>query len=136
MATLLQQQLAAIAAKSTQQLDLKAQRTQHSQSLLFDSKDAASQSLETVYRICIEGFQDLCTLDARFLPFADSLFSEQSRNEDRTQMTATENAQLDAVICSFLGLVCGKLLLAPGQKAIEWLVRRFRSVETCSMRYG
>lgn len=126
MATALQQQLAAIAAKSTNQLDLKAQRNQHSKSLLFEPKDAANQTFDTIYQICVEGFQDLCMLDARFTPFAQNLFSEQSKTEDRTQMTAQENEQLDNVIQSFLGLVSGRILLKPGQKAVEWLVRRFK----------
>ncbi|KAK8201397.1 snoRNA-binding rRNA-processing protein utp10 [Zalaria obscura] len=126
MATALQQQLAAIAAKSTHQLDLKAQRTQHSKSLLFESKDAANQTFDTIYQICIEGFDELCMLDARFGPFSQNLFSEQSKGEDRTQMTAKENEELDVVIKSFLGLVGARLLLKPGQKAVEWLIRRFR----------
>jgi len=126
MATALQQQLAAIASQSTNQLDLRAQRNQHSKSLLFEPKDAANQTFDTIYQICIEGFQDLCMLDARFMPFAKNLFSEQSKREDRTQMTAKDNEELDNVIRSFLGLISGRLLLKPGHKAIEWLVRRFR----------
>ena len=126
MATVLQQQLAAIASKSTNQLDLRAQRNQHSKSLLFEPKDAANQTFDTIYQICIEGFHDLCMLDSRFMPFAQNLFSEQSKREDRTQMTAKENEELDNVIRSFLGLISGRLLLKPGHKAIEWLVRRFR----------
>ena len=126
MATALQQQLASIAAKSTNQLDLKAQRGQHSKSLLFEPKVAANQTFETLYQICVEGFSDLCSLDPRFAPFANNLFSEQSKSEDRTQMTGQENGELDNVIRSFLGLVSGRLLLKPGLKAVEWLVRRFR----------
>ncbi|GAB7353970.1 hypothetical protein MBLNU459_g4567t1 [Dothideomycetes sp. NU459] len=126
MASALQQQLAAIAANSTNQLDLKAQRVQHSKSLLFDSRDAANQTFDTIYQLCAEGFQELCMLDPRFAPFAQNLFSEQSKSEERIQMTAKQNQDLDAVIESFLGLVGGRLLLRPGLKALEWLVRRFR----------
>ncbi|PNS15203.1 hypothetical protein CAC42_8204 [Sphaceloma murrayae] len=126
MATALQQQLAAIAEKSTNQLDLKAQRSQHSQSLLFEPREAAGQTFDTLYQIALDGFEDLCMLDARFVEFARNLFSEQSKSEDRTQMTAAENEELDGVIQSFLGLISGRLLLSPGQKALEWLVRRFR----------
>lgn len=129
MATALQQQLAAIAANSTQQLDLKAQKARHSKSLLFEPKDAAGQSFDSIYQICSEGFDELCMLDGRFLPFARNLFSEQSKFEDRTQMTAHENEELDVVIRSFLGLLGGRLLLRPGMRAAEWLVRRFRVQE-------
>ncbi|GAB7361833.1 hypothetical protein MBLNU230_g1875t1 [Neophaeotheca triangularis] len=129
MATALQQQLAAIAANSTQQLDLKAQKGRHSKSLLFEPRDAASQSFDTIFQICNEGFEELCMLDGRFMPFARNLFSEQSKIEDRTQLMAKENEELDRVLESFLGLVGGRLLLKPGLKAIEWLVRRFRVQE-------
>ncbi|KAF2770906.1 hypothetical protein EJ03DRAFT_325984 [Teratosphaeria nubilosa] len=129
MATALQQQLAVIAANSTHQLDLKAEKTRHSKSLLFEPRDAATQSFDTIYQICYEGFEELCMLDARFRPFAGNIFSEQSKNEDRTQMTAQENKELDKTVDSFLGLVGGRLLLKPALKAVEWLVRRFRVQE-------
>lgn len=129
MATALQQQLAAIAANSTHQLDLKAQKQRHSKSLLFEPRDAATQSFDTIFQICYEGFEELCMLDSRFSPYARNLFSEQSKNEDRTQMTAKENEELDKTLESFLGLVCGRLLLKPAVNAVEWLVRRFRVQE-------
>ncbi|KAL2357106.1 hypothetical protein BJ546DRAFT_947431 [Cryomyces antarcticus] len=126
MTTALQQQLAAIAASSTHQLDLKAQKTAHGKSLLFEPKVAANQSFDSIFQICQEGYQELCMLDPRFTPFAKSLFSEQSKGEERTQMTAKENEELDKVVESFLGLVGARLLLRPAVKALEWLVRRFR----------
>jgi len=125
MATALQRQLAVIAANSTHQLDLKAQKARHGKSLLFEPRDASTQSFDTIYQICYEGFEELCMLDARFIPFSRSLFSEQSKNEDRTDMTVGENADLDKMVASFLGLIGGRLLLRPAIKAVEWLVRRF-----------
>jgi len=124
--TSLQRQLATIAANSTHQLDLKAQKAAHGKSLLFEPRVAASQDFNTIYQICCEGFQELCMLDARFTAFSQNLFSEQSKSEERTQMTAEENKELDAVLESFLGLVGPRLLLKPAIKAVEWLVRRFR----------
>ncbi|CAN9344891.1 unnamed protein product [Alternaria alternata] len=94
MATALQKQLASIAASSTHQLDLRAQKSAHGKSLLFDSKIAASQSFETIYLICYDGYKDLCALDPRFLRFSKNLFSEQSKSEDRTQMSKDENANI------------------------------------------
>jgi U3 small nucleolar RNA-associated protein 10 len=126
--TSLQKQLAAIAASSTHQLDLKAQKTAHAKSLLFEPKVAASQSFDSLYLICMEGFRDLCALDPRFLPFARTLFSEQSKDEDRTQMNKKENKELDAVLESFITLVGPRLLLKPAEQALEWLLRRFRYV--------
>lgn len=126
--TSLQKQLAAIAASSTHQLDLKAQKAAHGKSLLFEPKVAASQSFDSIYLICYEGFRDLCALDHRFTPFSRTLFSEQSKAEDRTQMTKEENQELDSVLEAFLILVGSRLLLKPAEKALEWLVRRFQYV--------
>ena len=124
--TSLQKQLAAIAATSTHQLDLKAQKLAHGKSLLFEPRIAASQSFENIYLICYEGFRDLCALDPRFVQFSRSLFSEQSKVEDRTQMTQKENDKLDEVLEAFITMVGPRLLLKPAEKALEWLVRRFR----------
>jgi U3 small nucleolar RNA-associated protein 10 len=126
MATVLQKQLAALAAHSTHQLDLKAQKAAHGKSLIFDPRVAVSQDFDTLYQICIEGFEELCALDARFAPFYTNIFSEQSKTEEREQMTAAENKELDVVLEDFLGLVGARLLLKPAQKSVEWLIRRFR----------
>lgn len=126
MATSLASQLSAIAANSENSLNLKAQKAKHSKSLIFDPRIAASQSFDTIYTLCHEGFQELCLLDARFLEFQRDIFSEQSQEEDRTQMTAAQNSELDKRLESFLGLVGGRLRLTPAIKAVEWLVRRFK----------
>ncbi|KAL8954084.1 MAG: hypothetical protein Q9183_007295, partial [Haloplaca sp. 2 TL-2023] len=98
MATSLAAQLAQIRAHSTNALDLKAQKKAHSKSLLFDERHAATQDFDTLFQICVEGYQELCRLDPRFLEFAGNLFSEQSKQEDRTQMTEGENKRLDGVL--------------------------------------
>lgn len=126
--TSLRKQLATINAKSTNELDLRAQKAAHAKSLLFDPKVAANQSLDVIYQLCHEGFEELCALDSRFILFEKSIFSQQSRTEDRLQMTQKENEELDAVLESFLGLVGARLLLKPAIKAVEWLIRRFRFV--------
>ncbi|RDW71266.1 hypothetical protein BP6252_07829 [Coleophoma cylindrospora] len=126
MASILGAQLAQIAANSTNSLNLKAQKAAHSKSLIFEPRVAASQSFDTIYTICHEGFQELCLLDDRFREFQRTIFSEQSQEEDRTQMTAAENAELDRRLEAFMGLVGARLRLNPGVKAVEWLVRRFR----------
>jgi U3 small nucleolar RNA-associated protein 10 len=124
----LAKQLAAIAVKSTHQLDLKAQRAAHGKSLLFDPKIAVSQDFETIFQICYEGWQELCLLESRFAQYAGSLFSQQSKTQERGQMTAVQNKEINMVIQSFLSLVSSRLLLKPAQKAVEWLIRRFQYV--------
>ncbi|PNH72790.1 hypothetical protein VD0001_g4740 [Verticillium dahliae] len=126
MATSLAAQLAQIAASSKSSLNVKAQKASHSKSLIFEPRVAATQSFQALYTICLEGFDELCQLDPRFRPFALTLFSEQSQSEDRTQMTAGENAELDAKIDAFLRLAGSRLRLMPAIKAIEWLIRRFQ----------
>jgi len=133
MASSLAAQLSQIAAKSTNQLNLKAQRIAHSQSLIFDRKVAGSQDFDTVFEICYEGFQELCQLDSRYTAFERTIFSEQSKVEDRTEMTAAQNQELDTVIEAFLALVGGRLLLSPAVKAVDWLVRRFRYGHSSTM---
>jgi U3 small nucleolar RNA-associated protein 10 len=128
MATNLANQLSHIAAHSAESLNTKAQKAAHSKSLIFEPRIAASQSFDTIYTICYEGFQELCLLDERFTEFQRNIFSERSQEEERTQMTAEENAQLDKSLESFLALVGGRLRLNPAVKAVEWLVRRFRYI--------
>lgn len=135
MATALASQLAHIRAHSTRTLDLNAQKKAHSKSLLFDPYHAATQDYDALFQICREGWQELCQLDSRFLGFAGNLFSEQSKQEDRTQMTAAQNESLDNVLQDFMGLVGARLLLRPAMKAVEWLVRRFRSVDKWESSY-
>ncbi|KAI9887517.1 MAG: HEAT repeat-containing protein 1 [Watsoniomyces obsoletus] len=126
MPTSLALQLSQIASGSTHSLNLKAQRKAHSQSLIFDPDVAAGQDFNTIYVLCLEGYQELCLLDQRFGRFKNTLFSEESKNRERTQMTESENGLLDRVLEDFLGLVGGRLLLRPAIKAVEWLIRRFR----------
>ncbi|RAL59484.1 hypothetical protein DID88_006599 [Monilinia fructigena] len=126
MASSLKAQLAQIATNSTNSLNLKAQKASHSKSLIFEPRVAASQSFDTLYTLCHEGFQELCLLDGRFLEFQKTIFSEQSQEVDRTQLPVAEISELDKRLEAFLGLVGGRLRLNPAIKAVEWLVRRFR----------
>ncbi|KAI9802060.1 MAG: snoRNA-binding rRNA-processing protein utp10 [Piccolia ochrophora] len=126
MASKLSAQLSKIAAKSANSLDLKAQKAAHSQSLIFEPTVAATQDFETIYALCVEGFQELCLLDQRFTTFARTIFSEHSKDQDRMQMTEEENEDLNRVLEDFLRLVGARLLLRPAVKALDWLIRRFR----------
>ncbi|CAM1505360.1 Fc.00g109970.m01.CDS01 [Cosmosporella sp. VM-42] len=126
MATSLAAQLAQVAANSKSTLNVKAQKAAHSKSLIWEPRVAATQSYQTLYSTCFQGFEELCQLDARFVPFQSTIFSEESQNQDRTQLTASENEELDRRIEAFLRLAGSRLRLMPSIKAIEWLIRRFR----------
>ena len=126
MATALAAQLQQIAASSKATLDVKAQKAAHAKSLIFPPREAVSQNFQSLYNECRKEYDELCRIDARFLAFNSTLFSEQSRDEDRTQLTAAENAELDKRTEAFLRLVCGRLHIRPAIYSVEWLVRRFR----------
>ncbi|KJZ74082.1 U3 small nucleolar RNA-associated protein 10 [Hirsutella minnesotensis 3608] len=126
MATSLAAQLAQIAANSKATLNTKAQKAAHSKSLIWEARVAATQSYQTLYSTCISGFEELCQLDSRFTRFQSTIFSEESQNQDRTQLTAAENVELDRQVEGFLRLSGSRLRLMPAIKAIEWLIRRFR----------
>ncbi|PNY23677.1 U3 small nucleolar RNA-associated protein 10 [Tolypocladium capitatum] len=126
MATSLAAQLAQIAANSKATLNVKAQKAAHSKSLIWEARVAATQSYQTLYTTCYPGFEELCQLDARFARFRSTIFSEESRDQDRTQLTAAENEELDRQVEAFLRLAGSRLRLMPAIKAIEWLIRRFR----------
>lgn len=126
MSSALVSQLGQIRVKSSNSLNLKAQKKGHSQSLLFEPSIAATQDFDTIYQLCHEGFRELCHLDSRFTRFSGNIFSEQSKQEDRTLMTESQNGKLDTQLESFLGLVGSRLLLKPAIRAVEWTVRRFR----------
>lgn len=126
MATSLAAQLAQVAANSKSSLNVKAQKAAHSKSLIWEPRVAASQSYQNLYTTCHQGFEELCQLDARFSQFEATIFGEESQSQDRTQLTAVENQELDKQVDAFLRLVGSRLRLMPAIKAIEWLVRRFR----------
>lgn len=126
MATSLAAQLAQVAANSKSSLNVKAQKAAHSKSLIWEPRVAASQSYQNLYTTCHQGFEELCQLDSRFSQFEATIFSEESQAQDRTQLTAAENEELDKQVDAFLRLIGSRLRLMPAIKAIEWLVRRFR----------
>lgn len=128
MATSLAAQLAQIAANSKATLNVKAQKAAHSKSLIWEPRVAATQSYQTLYTTCYPGFEELCQLDARFARFQSTIFSQESQEQDRTQLSAAENEELDRQIEAFLRLAGSRLRLTPAIKSIEWLIRRFRFV--------
>ena len=86
MATTLAAQLAQVAANSKSTLNVKAQKAAHSKSLIWEPRVAASQTYQALYKTCFQGFEELCQLDARFARFQSTIFSEESQEQDRTQL--------------------------------------------------
>ncbi|PWW71926.1 ARM repeat-containing protein [Tuber magnatum] len=126
MASNLAVQLSAIAATSTNTLNTQKLRSIHSISLLFPPSVAAAQDTDTIFSIAIEGFRELCRLDKRFLLYERGLFSEHSKNVDRFVLAQASAESLSKSIDGFLQLLCGRMLLQPALRALEWLVRQFR----------
>ncbi|KAJ2901020.1 ssu processome component [Zalerion maritima] len=122
-------QLAAQATNSVASLDLHLQKSAHSTSLIWEPKDATSQTFRKIYSICFDAFSELCTLEPRLSRFASTLFDEASQHLDRTTKTAAENEGLDREIQAFLRLSGKWLNLQITVRAVEWLVRRFRVLE-------
>jgi len=107
-------------------LNPKTLKSLHSVSLLFPPQHAATQDFDTIFSICYDGYQELCSLEPKFLIYSRSLFSEQSKSVDRETLSKVDNQNLNDNIKSFLGLLGGWALVKSGVKALEWLVRRFR----------
>jgi len=121
MASSLASQLQRLAAQPSA---MSGQRT--APSLLFDWKEAGDLDLETVLALGANGLAELVQLDPEFARFEQPLFSAATKDLDRALQTAEVNAQLDETITEFVLMLSPHFLLKPAQKALEWLVRRFR----------
>jgi U3 small nucleolar RNA-associated protein 10 len=125
-----------LAAQLTQGASLNAafltdrSKRKATESYLFTGRDAAQHELDTIHALAVNGLLQLRSLDRRLGAFEDSLFSSASRDVDRTLQTKEENARLDATVEEFLTLLGPFVLEAPTGKVLEWLVRRFRCVNT------
>ncbi|CAK5279397.1 unnamed protein product, partial [Mycena citricolor] len=96
------------------------------ESYLFTGRDADQHDLDSIYAVGTNAFLQLCTLNDVFREFEGPLFSDSSRQTDRTLLPMSQTAELDAVIARFLPLLGPYLIEAPTGRALEWLVRRFR----------
>lgn len=95
-------------------------------SYLFSAREAAEHDLDSVLALAQNGLAQLSTVSPELSEPPRSLFSDTSRNLDRTLIPAEEVAQLNADIAVVLRLISPYLLQSPAAKIIEWLVRRFR----------
>lgn len=126
MATSLARQLGQVRQNALETVSKNKVKQQQSLSVLFNKKDAVKTDLETIYDIAIDGLEKLVELNQSFLKFKTSLFSETSKQVDRTLQTAEENTILNSAIEEFLALLAPRLQLQCSLQALEWLIRRFR----------
>lgn len=103
-------------------------RRKHTESYLFTSREADQLDFYSLYALGVNGLSKLKTLDAKFAKYDDTLFSNAARGLDRTLQSENQNAELDRIIGLFLRDLGPYLLEAPTSKALEWVIRRFRSV--------
>eukprot|EP01087_Luapelamoeba_hula_P012601 TRINITY_DN3518_c1_g1_i1.p1 TRINITY_DN3518_c1_g1~~TRINITY_DN3518_c1_g1_i1.p1 ORF type:complete len:2391 (+),score=459.57 TRINITY_DN3518_c1_g1_i1:152-7324(+) len=95
-------------------------------SLLFSPSEAKEQSIEAVYDIGLQGLTALQELDARFAPFARTLFDPSAKSLAREMQTRETNESIDASVLSFMRLLTPYFLHECAHKAIEYLLRRYR----------
>jgi hypothetical protein len=80
--TSLARQLEAIRSETVATLDKR--KHEKVASLLFDPEEAADQDLDAIYSLGLNGLHGLIQLDPGFQKFAGTLFSQTSRDIDRT----------------------------------------------------
>lgn len=121
MTTSLAAQLQKLAVPQTSLL----QRDKHRPSLLFDPKEAASIDRETFFEIGLSGLRELSILNPDFVVFENTLFSNTSKQIERSVQDKITNEKLDRTIRKFLMNLSPYFLLKPAHKALEWLIHRF-----------
>ena len=95
-------------------------------SILFDVNEAADIDIDTVFSLGKTGLHELQDIDNDFAKFEKTLFSDNVKMLERTQEPKEFNQKLDKKIKEFLILLSPYFLIKPAQKALEWLIRRFR----------
>lgn len=87
MATSLARQLQSLRSDVVATLDKR--KHQKAASLLFDPEEAASQTLEAVYSLGVNGLHGLVQLEPRFERFGRTLFAESAKEIDRAVQVKT-----------------------------------------------
>uniref|UniRef100_A0A6P7H5J5 HEAT repeat-containing protein 1 n=1 Tax=Diabrotica virgifera virgifera TaxID=50390 RepID=A0A6P7H5J5_DIAVI len=121
MATSLAEQLQRLAVPQTSVLTRDKKRP----SLLFDQKEAATLSRETIYQIGLEGLEELVQKNELFAQFEDTLFHLTSKQFERSVQTAGANEKLNKSLKKFLLLLAPYFMLNSCHKTLEWLINRF-----------
>ncbi|XP_072401765.1 HEAT repeat-containing protein 1 [Diabrotica undecimpunctata] len=121
MATSLAEQLQRLAVPQTSILTRDKKRP----SLLFDQKEAATLSRETIYQIGLEGLEELVQKNETFAQFEHTLFHLTSKQFERSVQTAEANEKLNRSLKKFLLLSAPYFMLNSCHKTLEWLINRF-----------
>lgn len=109
-------------------------RRKHSDSYLFTGREADHHDLYSLHALGLNAFLQLKSLDPAFRSFEDALFSDAAKATNRTLLPKEQVAELDESISTFLKLLGPYLMDAPTGKVLEWMVRRFRCVQTTHTR--
>lgn len=101
-------------------------RRKPTESYLFTSREAEQHDFHSLYALGVNGITRLKTLDPKFAKYEATLFSDSSRDLDRTLQSEAQNIELDKMLYHFLRDLGPYLLETPTGKVLEWVVRRFR----------
>lgn len=101
-------------------------RRKHTESYLFPNRDANEHDFYSLHALGLNGLSKLKALNPGFGKYEGTIFSDSSRNADRTLQSQTQNADLDRVLDDFLKHLGPYLMEPPASKALEWVIRRFR----------
>ncbi|KAK0200852.1 hypothetical protein DFS33DRAFT_1386800 [Desarmillaria ectypa] len=101
-------------------------RRKAGESYLFTGGEADLHDLESIYALGTNGFLQLVSITPALSKFEGPLFSDASKETDRTLLPVEAVAKLDETIGAFLVQLGPYLMEAPTGKIIEWLVKRFR----------
>jgi U3 small nucleolar RNA-associated protein 10 len=125
MASALAQQLAQGASLNSAQL---LERTRHkpAESYLFTGRDANQHDLESLHALGVNAFIQLKQMNPALSAFEEALFSDASKNMDRTLLPGDAARELDSKIKAFLPALGRHLMEIPTGRVLEWMVRRFR----------
>lgn len=119
--TSLERQLKRLKTPQTEEF----RQTRYRVSFLYDKKEAAAIDCDTHLRIANKGFKKLAKLNPDLLVFKD-LFSEQSKEIDRSSLLKEENEELSSTIRRFIhNSVVPFFMLNDCHEVLEYLIYRF-----------
>lgn len=120
--TSLERQLKKLKTPQTDEFRLQKYRA----SFLYDKKDAAGIDCATHLRIAAKGFNKLVKLNEDLDQFSD-LFSEESKDIERSVLTHEENAELSTRLRKLINsLVVPFFMLNHCHEALEYLIYKYK----------
>lgn len=99
--------------------------TKKRDSILFNAKEAATKSRETIYEIGISGLLELIELNQEFEQFQSTLFELTAKDFQRAVENKEVNALIDKNIQRFMYHLSPYFMIPASHKCLEWLIRRF-----------